>query len=389
MPVLSKIVSQKLFSYSYFRSFILKDWAVVSTCCRRYIYQSMVLPSAEPPVKKQAVTTMKIGTHNGTFHCDEVLACFMLKVLPEYKAAQIVRTRDESKLAECDIVVDVGGVYDPTKHRYDHHQQTFTGTMNSLNPSKPWSIKLSSAGLVYLHFGGRVLAELMGASPEDRLVQTLYDKVYEKFIQEVDAIDNGVPQCDGEPKYGISTNLSSRVGHLNPAWNDTKLNEEDQFVKAMQLVGEEFTDRVKFYSQVWWPAREIVVRAVNSRHQVDPSGEVMVFEDGCCPWKEHLFMLEKELNIKPNIKFVLFTDNNGNWRVQGVPVAPDSFILRVPLLADWCGLRDEELSKATGLPGSIFVHTTGFIGGHRQKEGALEMARVTLSRRPVTAGDGS
>jgi len=35
--------------------------------------------------------TMLIGTHNGTFHCDEVLACFMLKSLPEYKDAQIVR----------------------------------------------------------------------------------------------------------------------------------------------------------------------------------------------------------------------------------------------------------------------------------------------------------
>ncbi len=26
--------------------------------------------------------TKKIGTHNGSFHCDEVLACSMLRVLP-------------------------------------------------------------------------------------------------------------------------------------------------------------------------------------------------------------------------------------------------------------------------------------------------------------------
>ena len=32
-----------------------------------------------------------IGTHNGNFHCDEVLACFMLKQLSEYKDAEIVR----------------------------------------------------------------------------------------------------------------------------------------------------------------------------------------------------------------------------------------------------------------------------------------------------------
>ena len=33
----------------------------------------------------------KIGTHNGVFHCDEVLACYMLKKLPQYKDATIVR----------------------------------------------------------------------------------------------------------------------------------------------------------------------------------------------------------------------------------------------------------------------------------------------------------
>ena len=40
---------------------------------------------------KKACIEMKIGTHNGSFHCDEVLACFLLKQLPIYKDAQIVR----------------------------------------------------------------------------------------------------------------------------------------------------------------------------------------------------------------------------------------------------------------------------------------------------------
>lgn len=36
----------------------------------------------------------RIGTHNGVFHCDEALACFMIKQLPEYTDAEIIRTRD-------------------------------------------------------------------------------------------------------------------------------------------------------------------------------------------------------------------------------------------------------------------------------------------------------
>jgi hypothetical protein len=32
-----------------------------------------------------------IGTHNGKFHCDEVFACWMLKLLPEYRDYLILR----------------------------------------------------------------------------------------------------------------------------------------------------------------------------------------------------------------------------------------------------------------------------------------------------------
>ena len=56
---------------------------------------------------------VKIGTHSGSFHCDEALGCFLLRQTSTYKDAEIVRTRDESVLSELDIVIDVGGNYDP------------------------------------------------------------------------------------------------------------------------------------------------------------------------------------------------------------------------------------------------------------------------------------
>lgn len=55
-------------------------------------------------------------------HSDEALAVSLLKRTKEFSGANLIRTRDASKLAECDIIVDVGGVYDPATHRYDHHQ---------------------------------------------------------------------------------------------------------------------------------------------------------------------------------------------------------------------------------------------------------------------------
>lgn len=75
-----------------------------------------------------------IGTHDGIFHCDEVLACFMLQQLPHYANASVTRTRDDKVLAQCDIVVDVGAVFDSEKHRFDHHQASFKETLNSLRP---------------------------------------------------------------------------------------------------------------------------------------------------------------------------------------------------------------------------------------------------------------
>lgn len=86
---------------------------------------------------------VKIGTHDGVFHCDEALACFLLKQLPTYADAVIVRSRNPDILKDCDIVVDVGGEYDCTKHRYDHHQRDFNETMDSVRPTlkKKFDIK--------------------------------------------------------------------------------------------------------------------------------------------------------------------------------------------------------------------------------------------------------
>ncbi|XP_019646839.1 PREDICTED: UPF0160 protein MYG1, mitochondrial-like [Branchiostoma belcheri] len=320
----------------------------------------------------------QIGTHDGTFHCDEALACYLLRKLPRYRDCVIVRSRNPDVLAGCDVVVDVGGKYDPATHRYDHHQRTFTETMHSLVPEKPWVTKLSSAGLVYLHFGHEIIANALGDRGDDKkLCNVVYDKVYQNLIEEIDAIDNGISQHDGSPRYAMSTHLSARVGRLNPGWNEPDQDTDNRFRAAMAMVGEEFEDRVRYYSQVWWPGRKLVRDALDARQDVDPSGEVILMEQ-VCPWKEHLFELEREMGVAPGVKYVLYADQGGNWRVQCVPIEPQSFQNRLSLPEAWRGVRDEELSKLSGIDGCIFVHASGFIGGNKTKEGALLMAQKAL-----------
>ena len=55
----------------------------------------------------------RIGTHSGTFHCDEALGCFLLQQTLKFRDSDIIRTRDPSVLQELDVVIDVGGEYDP------------------------------------------------------------------------------------------------------------------------------------------------------------------------------------------------------------------------------------------------------------------------------------
>ena len=71
---------------------------------------------AATPAKRTAPLT--IGTHSGTFHCDEALGCYLLKRTAEFKDATIVRSRDPAVLETADVVLDVGGVYDAASRRY-------------------------------------------------------------------------------------------------------------------------------------------------------------------------------------------------------------------------------------------------------------------------------
>jgi uncharacterized UPF0160 family protein len=79
--------------------------------------------------------------------------------------------------------------------------------------------------------------------------------------------------------------------------------------------------------------------------------------------QEHLFDLEKELGKEGSTLYVLYPDESGKWRIQAVPLSSGSFESRKALPQEWRGLRDDTLSSATGVPGCIFIHASGFIGG--------------------------
>eukprot|EP01104_Vermistella_antarctica_P018347 TRINITY_DN6755_c0_g1_i1.p1 TRINITY_DN6755_c0_g1~~TRINITY_DN6755_c0_g1_i1.p1 ORF type:complete len:414 (+),score=76.05 TRINITY_DN6755_c0_g1_i1:1140-2381(+) len=313
-----------------------------------------------------------IGTHDGNFHCDEALACAMLRMLPRFQNSTVLRTRNTSYLTECDIVVDVGATYDPSTHRYDHHQKTFDGTFDEHHKTK-----LSSAGLVYKHFGKDIIRAIAPEVVDEASLESVYQKMYDGFIEHIDGIDNGINSHTGEENYRVTTTLSSRVGRFNPRWNQpsTPNGANEGFTKAVALTGSEFKEQVLSYTQSWLPARciveECLQKAIDSDHP-----KIMVLET-FCPWNDHLFNLEKEKGVEGNLLYVLF-ESSGQWRVRGMPSAPGSFSCRSPLPEAWRGVRDEDLTGVTGIDGSVFVHAAGFIGGNKTFEGALAMAKLAV-----------
>lgn len=94
------------------------------------------------------------------------------------------------------------------------------------------------------------------------------------------------------------------------------------------------------------------------------------------PPKKKIKFVSDELSNSQQIN--VQDDRSKHWRVQAVAIAPDRFESRRPLPANWRGLRDDELSRESGIPGCVFVHMSGFIGGNQTYEGALTMARTAL-----------
>lgn len=341
-----------------------------------------------------AGSPVTIGTHNGHFHADEALAVHMLRQhVPLYAGANLVRTRDPAVLATCHTVVDVGGEYDPATNRYDHHQRSFNTTF----PGRP--TKLSSAGLVYMHFGREIVARRLGnadaAVQDDTQVSLVYNKLYESFIEALDAHDNGIGAYDPAAlaAAGIDKRFSNGgftlgavVNRLNPNWNDSEEAfapeaVDVRFEQASRRIGEEFDRDLDYYAGSWLPAREVVAEAFSRRAEVDAAGRIMVFRGTSAPWKDHLYTLEEENQEDGKVLYVLYPESpapDSKWRVQCVPESKDSFQSRRPLPEAWRGFRDEELDGITGIPGTVFVHAAGFIGGNKTFEGALAMAQKAL-----------
>ena len=282
------------------------------------------------------------GTHDGSFHADEVTACALLLLFDLIDLEGIKRTRDLKRLACCEYVCDVGGIYDPDKKRFDHHQLGYNGN-------------LSSAGMVLKDLKEKAI-----------ISEKLYHYLNGSLVHGVDAIDNG----KASPMHGHCS-FSSVIANFGPVRYDSEPQEFDQaFHHALRFcLGHLERLLAKFeYIQA---CREKV------KHEMDKKEIVLCFDEPM-PWIESFFDLGGK---KHPAQFVIMPANS-QWKLRGIPPSQDKRMqVRMPLPFEWAGLLDDDLREKSGIQGAIFCHKGRFISIWETKEDALKALEKTIRRK--------
>lgn len=281
------------------------------------------------------------GTHDGTFHADEVTACALLLLFNLIDPAKIVRTRKMEILEKCEYVCDVGGVYDASHKLFDHHQVGYQGS-------------LSSAGMVLLHL-----------KETGTVDEHIYNFFNQSLIIGVDAHDNGrdlqIP--------GICT-YSNVVSNFTPIQHDVSPEVQDAaFFEAVKFAQGHLERLLKRYRYME-SCREIVATAM-------AEGKDCLIFDKPVPWLEIFFELE---GARHPALFVIMPSGK-HWKLRGIPPNIDERMkVRVPLPKEWAGLLDEELKRVTHIPGAIFCHKGRFISVWETREDALAALGKVLGK---------
>jgi uncharacterized UPF0160 family protein len=287
-----------------------------------------------------------LATHDGLFHSDDVCATAILKAI--FPESELVRTSDRSLLPKFDIVYDVGGEFDPSNHRYDHHFRLF-------NEISHEGIKYSSLGLITKYFSNNIISEY-GVSHEALLK---FDKL---FTRHIDASDNRIRFYT--PISGITPfDMTDVFKYLNCPWDQPQ--SDCYFFKAVDIASTIISGLFNILRAEDHAKAEIKVK-------IKSSSDNILILDKYAPWQSTVCK-------DSSILYVVFkTDDgkSGGWRSQAVPVNEGSFSLRKPFPESWRGLSGADLEKITGVEGCVFCHKNGYIVGTTSKESAIELSRI-------------
>lgn len=295
---------------------------------------------------------MKLITHSGTFHADDVTACAILKGISDFKEAEVIRTRNQEVISSGTVVFDVGMIHDPTTFRFDHH-------MSANDPTKPYrdddeQTPYSSVGLIWKYFGIQYINERHPNLPHES-ASLIWHKIDNNLIKSVDMIDNGIGGGFRPDDF------TSIINDFNPNWDDETIDEDKAFLNAVDFASSVIERRVKHAASLLH-AHSLTVEAIE--RSPDPRYVVLT---ASLPWEDAVLT-----NGYDELLYVVNEKDDG-WYCVAVPTERGSFDKRKFLPQEWSGLRGKELADATGVDDAIFCHPAEALqtirGGRLQNRG--------------------
>ncbi len=285
---------------------------------------------------------MKIVTHDGPFHADDVFGAALLRAL--FPTATFVRSRDTSVIDSADIVFDVGGVYNEDTQRFDHHMAAAGKRSNG--------ITYSAFGLLWRRYG-------MHYCEDDEDVWRFIDS---KLVTSIDADDNGhiinVPTDSGVNR----PTLDSLVRTFNPV-------DDESF-------DEQFESAVDMASVLLLRMKKSAIRQIEMRKGVlwayERSKSKDVLE------LDHYVPVHDLRDMPRPLRYIICPEKDDRWLVCAVQDSDAFDSLRLPLPSHWSGLSGVDFQNATGLEDVQSCHRNLFIAVTYTREAAHALLRRVL-----------
>ena len=307
-------------------------------------------------VAEQRNDILTIGTHNGIFHSDEVLACAILCLINSNISVQILRSRDCTMLNQCDICVDIGG------GKFDHHQAGFDETRTN-------GIKYASAGLVWKNFGKQLIQQFLAKyfTETECNVGSIFKLFDNLFISLVDCEDNGVP---------AEKHCFSFISSFLPLWFNTNTdNFNNQFYKVLLITMTVLEEELKTTI-----GKEIAKNTIitNWNDSSFFNNGILQIPSQTIDWVETVININESAKNK-HINFVVFPYPTGGWAAQCVPPSfKNKFGKRIAFPKEWAGQTDK-LSEISGVKDSTFCHNGCFFVRASSKEAIIKMCTIATN----------
>lgn len=295
---------------------------------------------------------LHIVVHDGSFHMDDLLSVAFIYLLHPTTEIKVSRTRDKDMIDQADWVVDVGGVYDHEKRRYDHHQND--------RPIRDNGIPYAAFGLLWKHWGEKLC-----------VTNGVARKIDEEFIQMIDGPDNGVVTYESLFENGRVPSINLLSIFWQPNWNESNLGDDGQFFELLPIIKNFLKRLIQSYnSRVL--AEDEIKKSYDSAHDKRilevPRGVGMYNPD---QYPEVLFLVSEDVA-------------NKNWKAKCV--TESGFNCRASFPESWRGLVEKNLQEISKIKTAQFVHNGGFLAVATTKADVFKMCFASLSNNKVASG---